>query len=209
MKIYTYSNPFKLKEEEYWAEISNAPNLCVSQTLVQGLTTSGRNKYCREDYGFIYTIKDFNEKLYKDWLKNPENDIEQFLNLSKEIAKIENVNLKNTFKFNQRDLYNAIRLLIELNIKPWEIKRGYSLEIDEFINIYEKLYSTDSWSVLNNLKIDERKIKDSFIDLLSEEIKDREKETRIENTVNHLKNYKKNIGVIDKIVIHGVHRFEL
>lgn len=208
MKIYTYSNPFKLKEEEYWEEISSVPNLCVSQTLVQGLTTSGRNGYCREDYGFIYTIKKFNESLYKEWLKNPENDIEQFVELSKEIAKVKDENLKSTFKFNQYDVYNAIRLLIELNIKPEEIRRGYSPEIDEFINIYEKLNTTDSWSVLNNLKIDEEKIRDSFIKLLDDEIEDREKELDIKNTVNHLRSYKNNIGTINKIVIHGVHRFE-
>ncbi len=208
MKIYTYSDPFKLKEEEYWEEISSVPNLCVSQTLVQGLTTPGKNKYQREDYGFIYTIKDFNESLYKEWFKNPENDIEQFLDLSKKIAKIKDENLRNTFKFNQRDVYNAIRLLIELNIKPEEIKKGYSLEIDEFINIYEKLYITRSWSVLNNLKIDKKKIKDSFIELLDNEIDKMGETVNGKDTANYLRHYKNNIGTINKIVIHGVHRFE-
>lgn len=217
MKIYTYSDPFKLKAEDYWEEISGSPNLCVSQTLVQGLTTPGKNKYKREDYGFIYTIKDFNEVLYKEWLKNPENDIEQFLHLSKEIESIKNENLRNTFKFNQRDVYSSIKLLIELGIEPHEIRGDYSLEIDEFIKIYSKLYDTDSWSRLNNIKVGKEEIRASFNKLIEKEISklikkgapDMGKSMGSLNTIRYLKKYKNDFNSIDKIVIHGVHRFEL
>ncbi len=156
MKIYTYSNPFKLKEESYWNEISKAPHLCVSQTLVQGLTTPGRNKYDRKDFRYIYTIKSFNEKVYKDWLKNPENDIRQYIYLSEEINKL-NDQLRDTFKFNQREIYNALRLLIESRIKPHEIKKGYSDEMDIFVDIYKNLYSYDCWNILDKISLDEKK----------------------------------------------------
>lgn len=211
MKIYTYSNPFKLKEEKYWDEISSAPNLCVSQTLVQGLTSPGRNNYKREDYGYIYTIKDFNEILYRDWLDNPENDIKQFVDLSKEINQIENKNLRNTFKFNQSDVYNAIRLLIELDIKPNEMKKGHSLEMDIFIDIYDRLYGIDSWNILNNIKVDRDRIKNGFTELLNKEIGDIEDiydNVIPTKTLNYLLRYKDNTEPIDKIIIHGVHRFE-
>lgn len=35
--IYTYSNPYKINKEPYWAMIKNSFQLCVSQTLVNGL----------------------------------------------------------------------------------------------------------------------------------------------------------------------------
>ena len=35
--IYTYSNPYRLHREPYWALIKNAFHLCASQTLASGL----------------------------------------------------------------------------------------------------------------------------------------------------------------------------
>lgn len=35
--IYTYSNPYEIHKEPYWASIQNCFHLCVSQTLVNGL----------------------------------------------------------------------------------------------------------------------------------------------------------------------------
>jgi hypothetical protein len=43
--IYTYSDPYRLKEEPYWDEIKACPYFCAAQTLVNGL------KYLyREDF---------------------------------------------------------------------------------------------------------------------------------------------------------------
>lgn len=35
--IYTYSNPYEINKEPYFASIQNCFQLCVSQTLVNGL----------------------------------------------------------------------------------------------------------------------------------------------------------------------------
>ena len=37
LKIYTYSDPYKINRESYWDEIKNCPHFCVSQTMVNGL----------------------------------------------------------------------------------------------------------------------------------------------------------------------------
>lgn len=43
--IYTYSNPYKINREQYWALIKNSFHLCVSQTLVNGLCDQYRDFY--------------------------------------------------------------------------------------------------------------------------------------------------------------------
>ena len=37
INIYTYSNPYKLKDESYWTTIKDSFQICVSQTMVNGL----------------------------------------------------------------------------------------------------------------------------------------------------------------------------
>lgn len=43
--IYTYSNPYKINREQYWALVKNSFHLCVSQTLVNGLCDQYREFY--------------------------------------------------------------------------------------------------------------------------------------------------------------------
>lgn len=43
--IYTYSNPYKINREQYWALIKNAFHLCISQTLVNGLSDQYKEFY--------------------------------------------------------------------------------------------------------------------------------------------------------------------
>lgn len=43
--IYTYSNPYEIHKEPYWASIQNCFHLCVSQTLVNGLCDQYKEFY--------------------------------------------------------------------------------------------------------------------------------------------------------------------
>ena len=61
--IYTYSNPYKINREQYWALVKNSFHLCVSQTLVNGLCDQYREFY----KGKLTTIDRFINKLFLDW----------------------------------------------------------------------------------------------------------------------------------------------
>lgn len=43
--IYTYSNPYEINKEPYFASIQNCFHLCVSQTLVNGLCDQYKEFY--------------------------------------------------------------------------------------------------------------------------------------------------------------------
>ena len=64
IKIYTYTNPYALEEEEFWDDIRCCPQFCVSQTLVNGF----RGTYdCFNENLNITTIKNLINLLYKQW----------------------------------------------------------------------------------------------------------------------------------------------
>lgn len=71
--IYTYSNPYKINKEPYWAMIKNSFQLCVSQTLVNGLC----DQYSEFYKGKLTTISRFINNLYNDW----ESDANERLHL--------------------------------------------------------------------------------------------------------------------------------
>ena len=39
IRVYTYSDPFKLNERQFWGDITKYPHICASHTLVQGLNS--------------------------------------------------------------------------------------------------------------------------------------------------------------------------
>ena len=61
--IYTYSNPYEIHKEPYWASIQNCFHLCVSQTLVNGLCDQYKEFY----KGKLTTVTKFINTLYEDW----------------------------------------------------------------------------------------------------------------------------------------------
>ena len=49
IKIYTYTNPYELENEEYWDDIRNCPHFCVSQTLANGLKKNYKNFFIKKN----------------------------------------------------------------------------------------------------------------------------------------------------------------
>lgn len=112
MKIITYSNPFELKElEDVWSE--KYPHLCVSQTLVEGL----KEYYGRGSFDLICTIDKFISCFYDQWYNNTENELFQFVELSKAIRSKQNSTLKRAFTHNRSDVLKALRFMIEADIE--------------------------------------------------------------------------------------------
>ena len=218
IKIYTYKYPFHLDKYSYWNEIKQYPHLCVSQTLVQGLD----KKYKRSEFSYLYCIDDLMEILYCDWIKNIEVRVNQYIKLSEIINKIPHKKIKNSFKFNQNNVLDAIRMIKELELdlkvdeknlseeQNWFIKIKNRVEKEDCFNILEKSKIQDKEDLLkalNKLLINEGKKKKKILDNLKNEKSKLELEKELDTFREVLKANNKN-NILDTVVIHGVHKFD-
>lgn len=198
IKVLTYKDPKNLEERDFYKDICKYPNLCASETLKLGLT----DKKKRLNYGYICSIDSLVQELYKDWL-DPVNQIKQMNSLTREINKIKDNNLRKSFTFNKLEILNAIRFLIEMDIRPESIDEGDKI-IKQFKSIYSKVIQEDEWRQLENKeKISQRNLRENF-----EKILDEEKEIYNRDSVE-LKINEKQLrdNKFDAIVINGLHRF--
>lgn len=144
MKVYTYANPFSINKAEYWDEIRNLPQLCISQTLVEGMKAC----YGRKSFTVLTTIQSFLNEFYKEWENSPENDITQYTELSDYISNITNENIKRSMKFNKKEVLEALKYCIELGLEPERFKKLNDEQL-EFINIYKDIKNSDVWNKLD------------------------------------------------------------
>lgn len=79
-KIYTYEDPYKLDQTDFWDEIAGLPHFCVSRTLVNGLKDVFGDKL----KGLICTLDDLtsHEEVYKQWTDNISLRVQQYSALS-------------------------------------------------------------------------------------------------------------------------------
>lgn len=218
IKIYTYKDPFHLDKYSYWNEIKQYPHLCVSQTLVQGLD----KKYKRSEFSYLYCIDDLMEILYYDWIKNIEVRVNQYIKLSEIINKIPHKKIKNSFKFNQNNVLDSIRMIKELELdlkvdeknlseeQNWFIKIKNRVEKEDCFNVLEKSKIQDKEDLLkalNKLLINEGKKKKKMLDDLKNEKSKLELEKELD-TFRELLKAKNKTNILDTVVIHGVHRFD-
>lgn len=218
IKIYTYKDPFHIDKYSYWDEIKEYPHLCVSQTLVQGLD----KKYKRSEFNYLYCIDDLMEILYYDWIKNTEVRVNQYIKLSEVIKKISDEKTKNSFKFNQNNILDAIRMIKELELDLNEDKQNLSEEQNLFIKVMKKIEKEECFNVLEKSKIKDRsELLKALNKLLIKEGKKKKKVLDISNddkTINKINKElekfrfllksEQQTKLLDKIVIHGVHRFD-
>lgn len=198
IQILTYKDPKNLEKREFYKDICKYPNLCASETLKMGLT----DKKKRSNYGYICSIDSFVKELYKEWL-DPVNQIKQMSSLTKYINNINDTNIKKSFIFNKSEILNALRFLLEMDIKPESINENNKI-IKQFKLIYSEIIKENEWRQLEDRsKITVDKLKKSFKNILKEEKK------RYKEEESHLKINEQNIkdNSFDKIVINGLHRF--
>ena len=83
-KIYTYEDPYKLDQTDFWDEISCLPHFCVARTMVNGLKDvmqdSIQGLICPLDNLVSFPPEDFKSKheVYRSWTENISLRIQQY-----------------------------------------------------------------------------------------------------------------------------------
>ena len=186
LKIYTYSNPYELKREEFWSVLKECPQLCVSQTMVNGFSSAypelRRN---------MVTFWRFLNELYNNW-EDRNTRMKQMMEVDNAIYLMQiegddQTSIKRSLEYNAKNLASCIRLFKELDMSPdqfdtslMNIDQKYLLDIYHIICAKEKSYFR-------------------FVRALEEE--------QIDNAIrNALKNDLERLDT-STVVIHGVHQF--
>lgn len=201
--IYTYRDPYKLKEnKELWKEISSCPYFCAVQTLVNGLKAVYGAAF---QIGRVTTVKNLTDVLYEKWngmacAVKQHADIDNIIVNSSDITGISGMeldNVKKSFLFNRDEVFTSIRTMFELKMEPQNIVEKYLTPEQKFIvSVYKKIRASE-------------KVKDFCLEQDFTEEQINQAITKAMTTAKDNSSTKNEIEVetLDHIVIHGVHQF--
>ena len=158
IKIYTYSNPYELKREEFWSTLKECPQLCVSQTMVNGLESAypelRRN---------MVTFWRFLNELYNNW-EDRNTRVRQMMEVDNAIHLMpidgdNRENIKRSLEYNSKDLASCIRLFSELDMSPDHFDTSL-MNIDQkyLVEIYRIIYGRERSSFRFDRSLEEDKI---------------------------------------------------
>lgn len=197
IKIYTYRDPYKLDAEPYWKEITSCPYFCVSQTLVNGLKGLYRAEF---QQGRVTTVRNLTDSIFEQWestecIVRQHADLDNLIRAGLPVDLQESMqqNLADILSFNRENVFQSIRIMAELNMKPDEIRIDQLTQEQRLVVIlYKKMMTSEKYvdfvleTDLGLEKLDEaliramKKARDGFDASLLEK---------------------------DRVVIHGVHQF--
>lgn len=200
--IYTYSNPYKLHREPYWAVIKNGFQLTASQNLASGLCDHYKNVFFE---GKLTTIMRFINNLYDNW-ESQVTEINQRAVIDNLIecmsfddmigGEIDIDDIRLSLKRNRAYVVKSIRIMFELGMNPDNMQ-------DSALT-YEQKCVVEIYKELRNSKNKHFLLKDDFTD---EEIdaaitKTMDEALHKESNRDRLPEVKKNV-----IIVHGIHQF--
>ena len=200
--IYTYSNPYRLHREPYWAMIKNAFHLCASQTLASGLCDQYKNEFFE---GKLTTITNFINKLYNEW-ESPATEINQraaidnligymcFDEMIGEDIDLEDIRL--SLRRNRSYVVKSVKTMFELGMNPDHIQdAALTYEQKCVVEIYRELRRTNNKHFVLKIGFTEDEIDTAISETMDEAL-------RRESNRDRLSEVKK-----DVIVVHGIHQF--
>lgn len=216
-KIYTYVDPYRIAETDFWDEIKNYPHLCAARTLVNGLIS-----VMRDDISALMCPLDdiVNEKIFKQWANDIGLRIQQYSALT-EVYK--NWSTKNgldtnyysALTHNKDSMLDALRLFIELDIDSKVLDaRQLNMEHRMFVYMLKLLGKEKTFALPKMPSRDELKV---LLNQQAQQEKDEKIRLYEEKTDNEF--IKKDLELIDRmiattkqwdakhIVIHGIHQF--
>ena len=207
-KIYTYEDPYKLDQADFWDEISALPHFCSARTLVNGLKDvlgeSIKGLICELDLLIEH------EEVYRQWTDNISLRIQQYGVLTKAFQQLHDKGrIDEKFYMaltqNQNHFLEAIRLFIELGIPSSAIDgtKG-NIEQQLFVHILKRAQSSSLFqfpATPNKVKLKEISVAIAAQEVI--ECRGSQQEVkRCERAVTITKQQ-----AFDAVVIHGVHQF--
>ena len=223
-KIYTYADPYRIEQTDFWEEIKYYPHLCASRTLVRGLmSVLPDNEIQTLICPFDSIVKD---RIFDNWTNNISNRIQQY----SELGKLYKAFYKKSgpeggfgdaryeaFTHNKNAMLDSIRLFIELGISSESLDThrlnmehrvfAYVLKLAEKSDIFKLPTMPDKYGIIKHFQ--EQALLEK-----EEKIKLHEKGGRAASET-----FQKDLDLIDRmidrmekwdgnnLVIHGVHQF--
>lgn len=212
-KIYTYEDPYKIDQTDFWNEISMLPHFCVSRTLVNGLKDVMQDSI----RGLICPLDNLvdHQDVFQRWTNNISLQVQQYSALTAIFNRlVSNGRIDENFYMalvqNQTHFLEAIRLFVELGIPASSLdsskgNQEQKLFVDVLTQVQkEQLFQFPETPNKEKLK--------SIIDSLAvDELDDYYKKKN--GTAEGAKWYNNAIKVtkqqpLNAIVVHGVHQFK-
>jgi len=199
IRVYTYSDPFKLNERQFWGDITKYPHICASHTLVQGLNSY----YKRGSFTILCSGEDLLSKFYRGWLDDIATDIRRLTDITDELEQLEQQGIEedvlSAFRKSKRELLNSLKMLAELNVKAEDFREDSLSKAEQvFLELYRHISYRRLWTIEKyEMELDERlgnALLQVFVDEISrramaehEEIDFRDKDKdRIWNSIREL-----------------------
>ena len=211
-KIYTYEDPYRIDQADFWEEVSSLPHFCSARTLVNGL----KDVYGDEIKGLICAFDDFvkHEDIYQSWTGNISLRVQQYSRLTSIFQKLNGKTVDNTTiddKFlaalmhNQTHFLEALRLFIELDIPARSIDstKG-NTEQALFVQILHKIQNDDVFRFPDTPNLS--KIHEVLVDLAQKEIDECRGPEREVKRCERARNLTES-QALSSIVVHGIHQF--
>ena len=211
-RIYTYEDPYKLNQTDFWPEICAVPHFCVARTLVNGL----KDVLGNDIQGLLCPLDDLvnHASIYQSWTTNIGLRVQQYSVIT---AIFEDLLSKGeidesfhmSLRHNQNHLLDALRLFIELGLSAEVLDqtKGHK-EQRLFIDILKRVQGDPLFGFPGGKA--KATIESAIIDLSHQELK--EYIEREGSTVKGQEWYKTAIQntemkPLTTVVIHGVHQF--
>ena len=209
-KIYTYRDPYKLNQTDFWPEIADLPHFCVSRTLVNGL----KDVMSESIRGLLCPLDDFVNKVYGGWTKDIQRRIQQRTVLSRVFREaLDNGEIDKPFHMaltqNQTRFLDAIRLFIALGMSPEELDgQTGNREQRFFVAVLRKVWTAAEFQFPATPGADS--LKEGIADLALHELEEhkaRKQEQPSDSSWYERAVHTMRAGTYRAIVVHGVHQF--
>ena len=222
-KIYTYADPYKIHQTDFWDEIKRFPHLCASRTLARGIMSV----LPKEEIQTLFCPLDsiVNDRIFANWTNDISKRIQQYSELGKIYKNLHDKSSNNkfgdaryeAFTHNKNSMLEALRLFIELGISSKSLNTQ-NLNVEHKLFAYLlRLAEQNSLFALPKMP-DKENVKKHFLEQAEWEKTEKER-LYARNSQDDLDSLKNNLSLLDRminsmknwngnnVVVHGVHQF--
>lgn len=216
-KIYTYTDPYRIAETDFWEEIKSYPHFCAARTLVNGLISVMRD----EIVSLMCPLDDIvNEKVFSSWSKDIGVRIQQYSVLTDLYKKWSAANklgdnYYSALSHNKSAMLDSLRLFIELGVDPTVLDaQNLNMEHRMFVYMLKLLKNVELFKIPAMPSISELK---QIVNKQAED--ERVEKVRLHDDGTDSEFLQKDLELIDRmikttrnwdgmhVVIHGIHQF--